>query len=270
MEPQHWKDTIPPFHRWCHGFPRCTVWGGKERGISQAEIEDLPRLETPLVIHFQVAREISAKYPSLEHQILFLSFLKALFFCKVPGQCELGLSGWPFGQWQETSRIDGRTCGTSLHHKSARVISIQSDNRHSWRYVSCWWKCNSVFGCWGSFPTWSPAHQESLPAWWGVVMGGGSVTSLYHFCVPEKTALTWWPTSTRLLSILTGNQIWKEPLPSSLMLLDRRNPAPPAISLGINFAASKHWNLSFSPSQCKETRLPIHFWFPTVFRDDMF
>ena len=43
------------------------------------------------VIHFQVAREISAKYPSLE----------------VPGQCELGLSGWPFGQWQETSRIDG-------------------------------------------------------------------------------------------------------------------------------------------------------------------
>lgn len=48
MEPQHWKDTIPPFHRWCHGFPRCTVWGGKERGISQAEIEDLPRSETPL------------------------------------------------------------------------------------------------------------------------------------------------------------------------------------------------------------------------------
>eukprot|EP00434_Breviolum_minutum_P040589 symbB.v1.2.036068.t1/scaffold5008.1/size31855/2 len=46
---------------------------------------------------------------------------------KVPGQCELGLSGWPFGQWQESSRIDGRTCGTSLHHKSARVISIQSD-----------------------------------------------------------------------------------------------------------------------------------------------
>ena len=63
------------------------------------------------VIHFQVVREISAKYPSLE----------------VPGQCELGLSGWPFGQWQESSRIDGRTCGTSLHHKSARVISIQSD-----------------------------------------------------------------------------------------------------------------------------------------------
>ena len=79
------------------------------------------------VIHFQVAREISAKYPSLEHQILFFSFLKALFFCKVPGQYELGLSGWPFGQWQESSRIDGRTCGTSLHHKSARVISIQSD-----------------------------------------------------------------------------------------------------------------------------------------------
>ena len=78
------------------------------------------------VIHFQVAREISATYPSLEHQVLFFSFLKALFFARC-----LASANWAClaGHLVNGRRVQESTdvCGTSLHHKSARVISIQSD-----------------------------------------------------------------------------------------------------------------------------------------------
>lgn len=193
MEPQHWKDTIPPFHRWCHGFPRCTVWGGKERGISQAEIEDLPRSETPLC---------SDPFSSCTWN-----------FGKVPESW----GAWPvriglvwLAIWSMAGEFKNRRtylwdisspqiCEGDIHPIWPQSSSSW-DNRHSWRYVSCWWKCNSVFGCWGSFPTWSPAHQESLPAWWGVVMGGGSLTSLYHFCVPKKTAF--WTEPKSLMQLI--------------------------------------------------------------------
>ena len=155
MEPQHWKDTIPPFHRWCHGFPRCTVWGGKERGISQAEIEDLPRSETPLC---------SDPFSSCTWN-----------FGKVPESW----GAWPvriglvwLAIWSMAGDFKNRRtylwdisspqiCEGDIHPIWPQSSSSW-DNRHSWRYVSCWWKCNSVFGCCGELSDLVPGSPGEL------------------------------------------------------------------------------------------------------------